>query len=214
MNLLLARDLTTPFRVESMPEDDTNDLTLAAARENAARNRPEVRQAQLKEKQAEFDRRMAKAEYIPDLSLSVRYQGIQNVQVLPANVTTAGFYLSWEPFDWGRRHNNVAEKAKAVEQARNGTQETESQIAVEVGNKYRKWHEASLLLKAARAEHEAAGEQFRVTTNKYREQAALVRDVLQAQAQNTQTEFQYQQALSAYWSSLADLRRAIGDEYP
>lgn len=212
LNQLLGRDLATPFRVESMPEENTGDLTLAVARERAAKNRPEVRQAHLKEKQAEFDRRIAKAEYIPDLSLSVRYQGLDNVRVLPSNVATAGFYLSWEPFDWGRRRNNVAEKAKVEEQARNGTQETETQIAVEVGSKYRKWHEAALLLKAARVEHEAAGEQFRVSTNQYREQAALIKDVLQAQAQNTQTEFQYQQALSSFWSALADLRRAMGDE--
>ena len=106
----------------------------------------------------------------------------------------------------------MAEKAKSVEQARNGTKETETQIAVEVGYKYRKWQEASLLLKAARIGHEAASEQFRVTTNKYREQAALIKDVLQSQAQSTETEFQYQQALSSYWSALADLRRAMGDE--
>ena len=212
LNQLLGRDLATRFQVEAMPEEDNIDLTLAAARELAFSNRPEIRQARLKEKQAEVDRRIAKAEYIPDLSLSVRYQGLDNVRVLPANVATAGFYLSWEPFDWGRRRNNGAEKAKEVTQARNGTQETEAQIAVEVGSKYRKWQETALLLKAARVEHEAAGEQFRVTTNKYREQAALVKDVLQAQAQNTQTEFQYQQALSSYWSSLADLRRAMGEE--
>jgi len=212
LNQLLGRDIATPFRVEPMPEDDATDLTLAAARESAIKNRPEVRQALLKEKQAEYDRRLAKAEYIPDLSLSVRYQGLDNIRVLAANVASAGFYLSWEPFDWGRRRNTVAEKAKAVEQARNGAQETETQIAVEVGGKYRKWQETALLLKAARIQHEAAGEQFRVATNHYREQAALVRDVLQAQAQSTETEFQYQQALSSYWSALADLRRAIGDE--
>lgn len=212
LNQLLGRDLATAFRVETMPEEDTSDLTLADARERAAKNRPEVRQAHLKEKAAEYDRRIAKAEYIPDLSLSVRYQGLDNVRVLPANVATAGFYLSWEPFDWGRRRNSVAEKVKAVEQARNGTQETEAQIAVEVGSKYRKWQESALLLKATRIEHDAAGEQFRVTTNKYREQAALLKDLLQAQSQSTETEFQYQQALSAYWTALADLRRAIGDE--
>jgi outer membrane protein TolC len=132
--------------------------------------------------------------------------------VLPANVATAGFYLSWEPFDWGRRRNNVAEKAKVEEQARNGTVETETQIAVEVGSKHRKWQEAVLLLKATRTAQQAAGEQFRVTTNQYREQAALIKDVLQAQAQSTETEFKYQEALSSYWSALADLRRAIGDE--
>ena len=90
--------------------------------------------------------------------------------------------------------------------------ETESQIAVEVGAKYRKWQEAALLLKAARTGHEAAAEQFRVTGNKYKEQAALIKDLLQAQARSTETEFQYQQALSSYWSTLADLRRAMGDE--
>jgi outer membrane protein len=212
LNQLLGRDLATPFSVESMPEEDPTDLTLAAAREKASTNRPEIRQAHLKEKQAEYDRRLAKAEYIPDLSLSVRYQGLDNVRVLPANVATAGFYLTWEPFDWGRRRNNVAEKSKAVEQARNGAQETETQITIEVGSKYRHWQEAVLLLKAARIANQAADEQFRITTNKYKEQAALIKDVLQAQAQSTETEFQYQQALSSYWGALADLRRTMGDE--
>jgi outer membrane protein TolC len=212
LNQLLGRDLGTRFRVDPMLEDDATDLTLDAARNKAAQGRPEIRQAFLKEKQAEYDRRIAKAEYIPDLSLSVRYQGLSNVRVLPENVSTAGFYLTWEPFDWGRRRNNVAEKSKTVEQARNGLRETESQIAVEIGAKYRKWQEAALLLKATRTGHQAATEQFRTTSNRYTEQAALLRDVLQAQARSTETEFQYQHALSSYWSALADLRRAMGDE--
>jgi len=65
------------------------------------------------------------------------------------------------------------------------------------------------VLKATRTGHEAAAEEFRVTSNKYTEQAALVRDLLQAQARSSETAFQYQQALSSYWSSLADLRRAM-----
>ncbi|HXJ14700.1 MAG TPA: TolC family protein, partial [Candidatus Limnocylindrales bacterium] len=109
LNQLLGRDVATPFRAEFVPEQDTSDLTLDAARQDAMANRPECRQSHLKVKQAEYDRRLAKAAYIPDLSLSLRYQGISNVQVLPQNVTTAGFYLTWEPFDWGRRHNKVAE---------------------------------------------------------------------------------------------------------
>jgi outer membrane protein TolC len=212
LNQLLGRDLGTRFRVDPMLEDDATDLTLDAARDKAAQSRPEIRQALLKEKQAGYDRRIAKAEYIPDLSVSVRYQGLTNVRVLPENVATAGFYLTWEPFDWGRRRNNVAEKSKTVEQARNGLRETESQIAVEIGAKYRKWKEAALLLKATRTGHQAAVEQFRTTSNKYKEQAALLRDVLQAQTRSTETEFQYQHALSSYWSALADLRRAMGDE--
>jgi outer membrane protein TolC len=212
LNQLLGRDVATPFRVDFIPEQDTSDLTLDSARNAALVNRPEVRQAHLKEKQAEYDRRLAKAEYIPDLSLELRYQGLYNVQVLPQNVTTAGFFLSWEPFDWGRRHNKVVEATKTIEQTRNGIQETESQVAVEIGAKYRKWQEASLLLTACRTAHDAAAEQLRVTGNKYKQQAALLRDLLQAQAQSSETNFQYQQSLSSYWSAFAELRKAMGEE--
>jgi outer membrane protein TolC len=212
LNQLLGRDIATPFRVDFVPEEDTVTLTLAEARQQASENRPEIRQAHLKEKQAEYDRRIAKAEYIPDLGLAVSYMGVQNVQVLPTNVGVAGFALTWEPFDWGRRRNRVREKSNTLAEARNGAQEAESQIGVEVGQKYRTWKEAALLLKATRTGHDAAAEQLRITSNKYKEQAALVKDLLQAQAHSSETAFQYQQALSSYWSSLADLRRAMGEE--
>jgi outer membrane protein len=212
LNQLLAREIETPFRVDFIPEEDTATMSLEEVRQHASQNRPEIRQAHLKEKQADYDRRIAKAEYIPDLGLAVSYQGVQNVQVLPTNVGVAGFALTWEPFDWGRRRNRVREKSNTLAQAHNGAQETESQIGVEVAAKYRKWKESALLLKATRTSHEAATEEFRVTSNKFKQQAALVRDLLQAQARSSETAFQYQQALSSYWSSLADLRRAMGEE--
>ena len=212
LNQLLAQDLETPFRVDSIPEEDTTTLSLEEVRRQASENRPEIREAHLKVKQADYDRRVAKAEYIPDLGIAVSYIGIQNVQVLPTNVAVAGFALTWEPFDWGRRHNRVREKSNTLAQAHNGAQETESQIGVEIAAKYRKWKESALFLKATRTGHEAAAEEFRVTSNKYKEQAALVKDLLQAQARSSETSFQYQQALSSYWSSLADLRRAMGEE--
>lgn len=212
LNQLLGRALSAPFRVNTTPEEDAPDLSLAAAREAALKSRPEVRQAQLRVQQAEYDRRLAKAEYIPDLSLAVQYLGTTNIQVLPERVAVAGFYLTWEPFDWGRRHNAVAEKSRTVQQARNGSNETEAQVDVEVGMKYRKWQQSALLLKATRTGNEAAVEQFRVVGNKYKEQAALIKDLLESQARSAETGFKYQQALSAYWTALADLRHAMGEE--
>src|SRR5208282_2022845 len=157
-----------PFRVDFIPEDDTTTLSLEGARQQASQNRPEIRQAHFKEKQADYDRRIAKAEYIPELGIAVSYQGVQNVQVLPTNVGVAGFALTWEPFDWGRKRNRIREKSNTLTEAHNGAQETESQIGVEVGQKYRSWKEAALLLKSTRIGHEAAAEQLRVTSNKYK----------------------------------------------
>jgi len=42
--------------------------------------------------------------------------------------------------------------------------------------------------------------------------AALLKDLLQAQAQSSETNFHYQQALSSYWTAFAELRKAIGEE--
>jgi outer membrane protein len=212
LNDLLGRDVATPFRVEPIAEQTASEMTLESARQRAAESRPEIRQAQAREKQAQYERRLAKAEYIPDLSASVRYVGYYNFEVLPRNVAVAGVYLSWEPFDWGRRAKKVAEKTKALEQANNGAQQTQSQVAIEVGASYRKLSEAALLVQAARTGYEAATEQVRETGDKYKLEAALLRDLLQAQARTTEARFQYQQALSSYWSAAADLRRAIGDE--
>ena len=106
----------------------------------------------------------------------------------------------------------MAEKSRTVQQARNGSNETEAQVDVEVGMKYRKWQQSALLLKATRTGNEAAVEQFGVVGNKYKEQAALIKDLLESQARSAETGFKYQQALSAYWTALADLRHAMGEE--
>ena len=103
-------------------------------------------------------------------------------------------------------------KKRRLAQARNGAEETESQIAVEVGMKYRKWHEDALLLKAARTQQDAESERLREVSTKYKEQAALIKDLLEAQARKSESDYQYQQALSSYWGALADLRRAMGEE--
>jgi outer membrane protein len=212
LNDLLGRDLGARFRVEPIPELDASGLTLDSVRQRASESRPELRQAELRARQADYERRIAKADYIPDVSLSVRYMGFQNYEVLPSNVAVAGVFVSWEPFDWKRRSNKVAERTRAVEQARSGAQQARSQVAIEVGAKYRSWSEAALLVPAARTGYEAASEQLRVTTNRYKDEAALLKDLLQAQARSSETHFQYQQALSSYWGAMAELRRAMGDE--
>jgi outer membrane protein len=212
LNDLLGRELATRFRVEPIPELSADTLTLEHARERAAQSRPELRQAVLREQQADYERRIAKADYIPDVSLSLRYMGFYNYEVLPRNVAVAGVFVNWEPFDWKRRSNKVAERTKAVEQARSGAQQARSQVAIEVGAKFRSWSEAALLVQATRTGFEAAREQLRVTTNKYKDEAALLKDLLQAEARSSETQSQYQQALSSYWGAMAELRRAMGDE--
>src|SRR5262249_45004647 len=68
LNQLLGRDVSTAFHVQPVLETTGEEPDLESARERALQQRPEIRQAQLRQTQAEQDLRAKKAEYIPDVS--------------------------------------------------------------------------------------------------------------------------------------------------
>jgi outer membrane protein TolC len=118
--------------------------------------------------------------------------------------------MKWEVFDWGRKKNQLAEKDSAVEQAKNGQREAESLVLIEVGDKFRKLQQTRQALVVAQLGQETARENMRVSVNKYKLQAALLSDVLQTQATMADADYQYQQALLAFWTARAEYEKAIG----
>jgi outer membrane protein len=212
LNQLMGRDIRLRFRVSPTQSPDSVELDLAVAQNRALEQRPEVRQAALKIKQAEYDRRQKKAEYIPDVSLSVHQMSFLNVDLLPANVLTAGVDLTWEPFDWGRKRHELAAKSETVEQAQTALSETESQILLDVNAQFRKVHEAAAALQVAQLAVDAAEEQLRVASDAYRIQSVRLDQLLQVEAGKSTAASEYQKALSYYWTARADLAKAMGDE--
>jgi len=211
LNNQLGRDVRTEFRVSAVPDVSGFDADLAIARGRALEQRPEVRAARLGVKQAEVDRRIKKSEYIPDVSLGFTYMGFRNFdEVVPKNTASIGVVVKWEVFDWGRKKNQLAEKDRAIEQARNALHEAESLVLIEVGDKFRKLQQTRQALIVAQLNQETARENIRVSTNKYRVKATLLSDVLQTQATLADADYQYQQALLAYWTARADYEKAIG----
>src|SRR5262249_33568470 len=72
LNRLMGRDLRIPFRTQRIAEVAPEELDLAAAQSRALAQRPELRQAEIRMRQAEYDRRLA-ADRRPDLGLTFRY---------------------------------------------------------------------------------------------------------------------------------------------
>jgi outer membrane protein len=211
LNNQLGRDVRTEFRVSAVPDVNGFDADLALARGRALEQRPEVREARLGVKQAEVARRIKKSEYIPDVSLGFTYMSFRNFDdVVPKNSASIGVVVKWEVFDWGRKKNQLAEKDRAIEQARNALHEAESLVLIEVGDKFRKLQQTRQALVVAQLNQETARENIRVSTNKYKVKAVLLSDVLQTQATLADAGYQYQQALLAYWTARADYEKAIG----
>jgi outer membrane protein TolC len=212
MNDLLARDLETEFTVSQATEPESWEMDLAAARAKAIDQRAEIREARLKAKEAEIDRRAKKAEYIPDISLSMNYLSPFDIKFLPENITAVGVVLNWDVFDWGRKGQELAAKAEVVEQAKSGVDETTAQIQVEVGQDFRKLQEARQQLRVADLELDADREKVRVALNKYDEKSILLKDVLQMKASLAEKTYNYQESLLSYWTARADLEKAIGEK--
>ncbi len=211
LNYLMGRDIRAEFSVDPISAGTVYEVELSLAQSRALAERPEIKEAQLKLKLAEYDHRLKKAEAIPDLSLTFGYFSTFGVSVLPQNATGVGFTLNWEPFDWGRRSHEMSEKRKTIEQAQGGLREAESLILREVSDRYRKLLEARALLRVSQFHQESAREKLRVATNKYTQEVALFKDVLQTQAGLSEAQDRYQQALLAFWTARADFEKAIGE---
>ena len=213
LNQLTGRDIGIDFRVSPVPELTSLELDVVAARSRALEYRPEIREARLRVKQAELDKRVKKSEYIPDVSLAMTYVSPRNFDsFVPKNFAAVGFQLSWEVFDWGRKKRELSEKEKTIEQANNSLREVENSIQVEVGAKLRELQQTRQALRVAQLRQETARENMRVSLNKYKAQAALFSDVLQTQATLADADYQYQQALLAFWTARADYEKVIGGD--
>jgi outer membrane protein TolC len=212
LNQLLGRDVATEFRLGPVAEAAPFETDLEGARARAIRQRPEVTGGQLRIKDAEYDLRMKSAEFIPDFNLVLKYFSPITSDVLPKHVAYAGFELSWEVFDWGRKKQEMAERKKSIEQATNRLADIGPQIVREVNGGYRKLQEARALLEVTRLGLEAEREKLRVTLNRYTQQMVLLKDTLQSQTAVADANQQYQNALLSFWTARAEFERALGDE--
>jgi outer membrane protein len=212
LNFLLGLDMQATFQVSPVSETIIYAEDVEVASRRALTQRPELQQVQLKVKQAEYDRRMKQAEYIPDVSLAFTYLTPFNVEFLPQNVASVGVLLSWELFDWGRKHREIAEKRKTERQAVNTVADTAITLQLEVRSKLRTLQEKAALLRVHQLAQETTVEKLRTVMQKYTQQATLLQDVLQAQADLARANAEYRQGLAAFWTARADFEKALGED--
>lgn len=213
LNRLLGRDVFSEFSVTAVSQEIVFEADVAAARRRAVEQRPELKQARLRIEQAKLDRRIKKAEYIPDVSAGFTSLMLRNFDaVVPRNIASVGVVMSWEVFDWGRKKRQLAEKSKTIEQAENAAREIEDQILIDVSDKFRKLQQTGLALRVAKLGCEASRERLRVMTANYQFLSALLSDVLQSQASVSEADHQYQQALLSFWTAKAEYEKALGDD--
>jgi outer membrane protein len=212
LNDLLGRDIDTAFRTQPVAPVSSEELDLSLARQTALKQRPEIQEAEIDTHRAEYDRRIAKSAYIPDVGAAFHYLSPIGTQILPQNIASAGIEMKWDPFEWGERRDNVKQKEATVSQSKFQLDETRSQVLIDVDNSFRKLSESRLILEVATAARDAADEKLREVNNQFEKSVVLLRDVLDQQTAVTNANHDYEQGLLAFWSAKAQFEKSLGEE--
>jgi outer membrane protein len=212
LNRLLGRDLLVEFSVQPVSSALPEELNLQAARNLALAQRPEIRIASIKKNQANIETKIEKTRYLPDISVQVNYLTTAGISFLPQNVGAVGALLTWQPWDWGQKRHNIAQKVIAEHEAVLTEEDARDQVLLDVDSQFRKLREARVLLAVAESARDSEQERVRNQTDAYAQQAILLSALLQQQASLATTEDQYRQALLAFWTARADFARALGEE--
>ena len=88
----------------------------------------------------------------------------------------------------------------------------ERAVLLEVRNARRQMENTRRQLTLSDASESAARQKLKELQEKVKREAALSRDLYQAQSDLASADSQQQQALTAFWKARADLKKAIGEE--
>ncbi|HEY1251214.1 MAG TPA: TolC family protein [Thermoanaerobaculia bacterium] len=212
LGVLLNHPLPPDFRVVDPPPAQRPAKELEAGAAQAGIQRPEVRKAQLQSTVAELDTKIAKTEFLPQVSAMVNLVKPWNVDFQPKSIFVAGIYVKWEVFDGGRRRKELAEKQKSWEQARLAAAEMEQRARIQAASDFRRVEEAESLLKSAELNRQASEEDLRIAKERFGAEALLLQNLISAQAGLAEANHAYTEALVSFWTARADYESSIGEE--
>ncbi len=211
LNRLMGQSIDAPLEIDLSSVVETEPVSLTDAYAEALTSRPEIRLAKVQQRKTQLERRLASAERIPDVSLSV--YGLRTVNfssVFPNSVSGVGLQATWDVFDWGRKRHELQTKQDAETQAGLELKDTEARVMADVAHQYRRIVEARKEVELAHAFQSSNTEALRVTRNRYRQREAVLSEVARFQSSLAEANHRYTQALMDLATAQADFEKAMG----
>jgi outer membrane protein len=215
-NTLLRREINTPVEIEDILNDRPFEKPLDACIAAALKNRPEIGSYALRLEQARSLVKLAQSEYYPNVALIgnyAKYGDTPGVAGSPYKDQESWYVMAvakWNFWEWGKTKNRVEAGLSRESQAADVLTNIRDQITLEVKNAFLLLHEAAKQIRVAKQAIEQAEENFRINTERYREQVGTSTDVIDAQTLLTKARSDHDNSLGDYSISRARLERAMG----
>jgi outer membrane protein TolC len=217
-NTLLRQDIDAAVQIEDILSEAPYGETLERCTAAALEKRPELRASALRVTQAQSLVKISAGESYPSVNLVGNYgrfgdtPGVSGTPFRDQESWSAMVVANWTFWDWGKTKNRVEAGRSRENQAADLLAHTRDRITLEVKNAYLLLREAEKQLLVSRKAIEQAQENFRINSERYREQVGTAIDVIDAQTLLTQTRSDYAIALSDRAIQQARLERAMGED--
>ena len=227
-NILLRREINTPLEVVDILEYKAFPIGFEASLDEALRQRPEVKTAQLNIDQAKENVKVARSGFFPEVNLAGNYSrtsdwwmleggrevlsgGHENLSSERWSVQALATFTLW---NWGNTAFKVGENKVKVTQAEDSKIQLIESVTLEVKNDYLNMLTAEKNINVTEKAIEQAEENLRMNEERYKYQVATQTDVLDAVTLLAQARVNYYGALSDFNIAKAQLERGMGRMYP
>lgn len=210
---LMGLPADAPIRLrEFMPEIPIvkPEYDVASLRQEARRQRPEMRLAEARIALARAQRRMAAAGYKPAIQISGSRSWFDSNSL--SEDTSWGVFLgfSWPVFDNSVTRLRMAQVREDIEAAQSRREQIERQIDVEIDRSLTAWVTAYHAWEAAQRGLEAARENLRLSRLRYETGFSTHIEILDAESTLSEAEARFQQSIYDFMSAKAALWKAVG----
>jgi outer membrane protein TolC len=170
----------------------------------------EILEAQDEVKKAQAAVRLAKDDYIPDVTAIAQYSYQDNVPFLARNFGTFGFHLGYDLFDGGRRRATLREHEAQLAQARENLARVTEEVELGIQTAYNKLERSRELVKVSQELFNLRAESRRVSAQQMERGAALRSQADAALAQEFDAKTLLLQAQLDFVESRDELIKTMG----
>ena len=139
----------------------------------ALASHPEILEAQQEVKKATASVKLAKADYIPDITAIARYSYQDNVPFLARNFGTFGVHVGYDLFDGGRKRATLREHQAQLAQAKENLARVTEEVELGIQTAYNKLERSREMVKVSQELLNLRTESRRVSAQQMERGAAL-----------------------------------------
>jgi outer membrane protein len=210
LNRAIGLDVSAPTEVADRREQPSVTLSLEDSLGLALRNRREIAVVQKGIADANLGVKIAKADYLPTISIQSSAADITGSGVQNGRVLAGGLFATHDFYTGRKRRGELRAAEAAVRRAATQAKQIVDGVAYEVHYAHAAVDDARETVAQARTTVAQARENFRLVDNRYKTGDAQPTDVIDAHTAQTRAEQDLNAALYQYQTAVARLEFAVG----